>query len=441
VKRTFFPGVMARRSSLVPLLVLGGWLAVGPQPARAQNLENGVINSFEINTAGSLEEELLNRLAATQQFQSRDLPWLARLTVLETIAMYQNVRVDLRYTSIGARLEGEMSALWDAAQLFYVNASYPPPDLAGLNRSRALLEDVNAAFQQVNATLGQFPGFAERAAFHLQDVSRLLPVMNAVFDAIDAKAGEPPPAPTGPAPELVAIREDARRLSEGLRDLIRAVDETKPAPADRPSLVADLNGLLDLVQGFDRMLSAAPLTQDLVAALRPLRSRVWSVEARIVRLTGTPELTRRWQPVRQRIDALSDDFGLPRIISLRSADRASQGVARNLVAGVDRAIATLDQFLGRAGAGLRSTEEGSEFEAGVSRLRLNLLLLRQRTIAKESTGRLSGILGEIEALNQQLNERASPNSRVVRGGPTLKAPDFRRTAEAVNALRGLLPKT
>jgi hypothetical protein len=432
---------MAHRSSLVPLLVLGGWLAAGPQIARAQNLENGVINSFEISPAGSLEEELLNRLAATQQFQPTDLPWLARLTVLETIAMYQNVRADLRYTSIGARLEGEMSTLWDAAQIFYVNASYPPPDLAGLNRSRALLDDVGAAFRQVDATLGSLPGYSERAAFHLADLERMFPVMTAVFNTIDAEVGEPAPAPLGPGPDLVALREGVRLISEGLRNLIRTVDDARPAPADRPSLVADLNGLVELVQGFDRLLSSNPSNQDVVAALRPLRSRVWSVEARIVRTPGASDLTRRWQQVRQGFDALSDDFGLPRVFSLGPADRTLRRVDRILVAQVDRAIAALDEFLAQAGAGLRGTEEGSEFEAGVGRLRLNLLLFRQRTVAKESTETLARSLREIEVINQQLSGRANPDGRVVRGISSLKAPGYRRTADAVNTLRGLLPKT
>ncbi len=432
---------MARRHGLVRILVFVGWLAVGARSAPAQNLENGVINSFEIAPAGSLEEELLNRLSVTQQYQPGDLPRLARLTLLETIAMYQNVRADLRLTSIGGRLEGEMSTLWEAAELFYVNASYPPPDLAGLNRSRALLEDVNAAYQQVDSTLGQLPGLSQRAAFHLRDLSRILPVMDSVFDAIDADVAEPVAAPEDRTRELATIREHSGLLSESLRNMVQTVKDAKPAPTDRESLVADLNGLLDLVQGFDRMLAAAPSTQDLVASLRPLRSRVWSVENRIARIPGVPELARRWGPVRQRFDVLSDDFGLPRVISLGPVARPAQGVERNLLAQVDRAVAALDEFLAQAGAGLRSTEEGSEFEQGVGRLRLNLLLLRQQTIARESTGRLSRFLRDIEAINQQLSDRANPDGRVVRGGSPLKAPGFRRTAEAVNKLRGLLPKT
>src|SRR5438067_7481781 len=174
-----------RAHGLVLVLALAGWSAAGPGVALGQTLANPVINNFEIAPAGSLEEELLNRLSVTGQYQSRDLPRLARLTLLETIAMYENLRADLRQTMSGARLEGEMSMLWDAAELFYVSANYPPPDLAGLNRSRALLADVNAAYLQIDSSLGQLPGQSPRAAFHLRDISRLLPVMNQVFEAID----------------------------------------------------------------------------------------------------------------------------------------------------------------------------------------------------------------------------------------------------------------
>jgi hypothetical protein len=433
------PVRLDRSHGLVPLLVLGGWLAIGLSPAHAQNLENGVINSFEINTAGSMEEQLLNWLANTQQFRPEDLPALARLTLLESIAMYQNVRADLRYTSIGARLEGEMSTLWDASQLFYVNVSYPPPDLAGLNRSRALLEDVGAAFQQVNATLGSLPGYSPNAAFHLQDLQRVFPVMTAVFNTIDAQVGPPPPVPDDRAERLLALREQARRISEDLRGLIQAVGAARPAPADREGLVADLNGLLELVEGFDKTIATAPPDQDLVAALRPLRGRVWAVEARILRISAIPELTRRWQQVRRRFDALSDAFGLPRVFSLAPAERAPRRVDRILVAQVDRAIAALDEFLARSGAGLRNTETGAAFEQGVGRLRLNLLVFRQRAIGRESTEALARSLGEIEALNQELSDRANPDGRIVRGTSSLKAPAFRSPAEAVKAMRGLLP--
>ncbi len=101
----------------IALLAVTGCVAVGfgPGLARAQGIANSVINGFEIAPAGSLEWEILDRLAATNQYYPRDLPRLARLTVLESIAMYQNVRADLPQTMIGTRIEGEMSVLWDAA--------------------------------------------------------------------------------------------------------------------------------------------------------------------------------------------------------------------------------------------------------------------------------------------------------------------------------------
>ncbi len=356
MKRTH-PVWITRRYGLAMMLV--AWLAAGPELARAQNLENPVINAFEISPAGSLEWEMLDRLAVTGQYYRDDLPRLARLTVLESIAMYENLRVDLRETSIGARLEGEMSQLWDAAEVFSVSANYPPPDVAGLNRERALLADVNAAFLQIDSSLGRLPGVSTNAAIHLQDIARLLPVMNAVFEAIDAEVAPPVPAPDNRAADLAALRQQSRRLAEDLRGLAAELSKVVPAPAGRDALIEDMNGLIDLVQGFDRTLSANPSNKNLEDSLRLVRSRMWTVEARMVRLAGTPTLRGRWRQVRQRIDALSDQFGLPRVISLVRAVGPARGVDRKLVAQVDRAVATLDGFLAQAGAGLRRTEEGA----------------------------------------------------------------------------------
>src|SRR5262249_60577331 len=87
---------------------------------------------------------------------------------------------------------------------------------------------------------------------------------------------------------------------------------------------AELTGLLDLIRGFDRLLSAEPSAGDLVQSLRLVRGRVGPAEARIARLAGRPELVRRWREVRQRIDALMDDFDLPRVISIAAASRPAR---------------------------------------------------------------------------------------------------------------------
>ena len=429
---------IARRYGLV--LVLANGLAAGPEAARGQMLDNSVIGGFEIAPAGSLEWEMLDRLSVTRQYSRADLPRLARLTVLESIAMYENLRADLRETSIGARLEGEMSQLWDAAEIFSIGANYPPPDLAGLNRSRAMLADVNAAYRQVDSSLGQLPGLSTRAAIHLQDIARLLPVMNAVFEAMDAEVARPVAAPANRATDLAALQEQSRRLAEDLRGLGTELDKVIPAPAGRAGLIEDLNGLIDLVQGFDRMLAADPSNRDLADSLRLVRSRMWTVEARIVRFAGTPALRSRWREVRRRIDALSNQFDLPRVISLVRPAGPARGVDRKLVARVDRAVAALDEFLSQAGTGLKRTEEGSEFEGQVSRLRLSLLQLRQRAIANESPGPLTQLIREIEAMNQQLVSRAKPDGRITRGSSTLKVPGFQAPAQAVSKLGDSMPK-
>jgi hypothetical protein len=421
-------------------LVAIAWLAAGPAVARAQNVANDFISGFDIAPAGSLEWEILDRLSATRQYQPGDLPRLARLTVLETIAMYEGLRSDLRETSIGARIEGEMSQLWDAAELFSISANYPPPDLAGLNRTRAMLADVNAAYLQVDSSLGRIAALSPRAAVHLQDIARLLPVMNAVFEAMDAEAVRPVAAPVDRAADLAAIQDQSRRLAEDLRGLVAGLNKVMPVPVGRDALIEDLNGLLELVQGFDRTLAANPSNKDLEDSLKLVRRRMWTVESRIVRMAGIPEVRARWRPIRLRIDDLSDQFGLPRVVSLGRAAGPVRGVDRKLVAQLDRALAALDEFLSQATAGLRQTEDGSDFEGQVGRLRLDLLQLRQRLIAREPVGQWTPLLREIEAVNRQLIGRAKPDGRVTRGTSTLKVPGFQGPSQAVSKLSETAPK-
>ncbi len=155
---------IARNIGLWLVLAMIGAATIEPEVARGQTYDNSIIAGYENPTAGSLEEEMLGRLSVTGQYRPEDLPRLARLTVLESIAMYENLRSDFRATSMGARIEGEMSEFWDASELFYVSANYPPPNLGGLNRSRALLADVNAAYRQIDSSLGEYAGLSTRSA-------------------------------------------------------------------------------------------------------------------------------------------------------------------------------------------------------------------------------------------------------------------------------------
>ena len=405
-----------------------------------QNLANPLISDFEIAPAGAYEWDLLGRLWVTGNYEPADLARLSRLTVLESIAMYQNMRSDLRETMIGARLEGEMSALWDAAEFFYVGAGSGPMDFATITRSRIQLADLGDAYRRVDVTLGSLPGMSPRAAYHLQDIARLLPTMNDVLEAMEADLIGTVAPPAERTLDLAAVREATRRLIQDLSGLIQRIREARLGPVERDGLIDDLNGLLDLVQGFDRMLSAAPSVRDLVRSLRLIPGRVWPVETRIARLAGGPEVSRRWRQVRQGINDLSDDFGLPRVLNLVPATRPAKGVDRKLLDQVDRAVAGLDRFLSEGGTGPAEGAEGSQFRSDAAALRRQLLVFRQYVAANESVGQLTTLLRNIDAANRQLNERARSERRIHRGGSRLDTREFQQPAQAVDQLRDLLPR-
>jgi hypothetical protein len=426
------------------VLVLGlsvaGWLIISPPAAPGQNLANPLINDFEIAPAGAYAWDLLGRLWVTGNYEPADLARLSRLTVLESIAMYQNMRSDLRETMIGARLEGEMSALWDAAEFFYVGAGSVPMDFASVTSSRIQLADLGDAYRRVDVTLGSLPGLSPRAAYHLQDISGLLPTMNDVLEAIAADVVGSVSAPAPRTIDLAAVREAARRLIQDLSGLIQRTRSGRLAPVERDGLIGDLSSLLDLVQGFDRMLSAEPSFRDLVRSLRLVRDRVGIVETRIARLAGTSEVSRQWRDLRQQINDLSDEFGLPRVINVVPATRPTQGVDPKLLAQIDRAVSSLDRFLTEGGTGPAEPDEGSRFRSDAAQLRRKLLLFRQHAAANESVGQLTTLLADIQAATRQLNERARAERRVDRGGFRLDAREFQEPAQAVDGLRDLLPR-
>jgi hypothetical protein len=418
------------------IITIAGWLALGAGAgvAPGQSYANPVINNFEIAPAGSLEWDILDRLASMHRYDPRDLFRLARMTVLESIAMYENLRADLPGTLYGAGREGEMSTLWDSAELFYVSVT--PSDLPSLVRSRPLLADVEAAYGRLEATLGAMPGVSRDAALHLQNIARLLPVMNALIDAMEADLGVPAEVPAAPALDTPGLRQQARLLVDDLRGAAKALGDAKPVPAGREALIADLIGLIDLVQGFDRTLAAGAIRGDVIESFGLVRSGLWPIEARFLQLARTPDLAGRWRPIRQRINAISDRFDRSRVIALKPAARPAVGVDRRLLAQADRAIAALDEFLGKGS----STATGSQYQDDLDQLRRRLLLFRRQVAAGEPIEALSRSLREIEDLNRRLGERARTEGRIFRGGPRVDARGLQAPAQAVEKLRELMPK-
>ena len=151
-----------------------------PQPVAAQQIQTR-LPALQAPVSDNLEAQVLGRLSATGQYQPDDLPILARLAVLDSIAMMSNVRTDLRDTPAGSRLEGEIAAFWDSAQVLYEDFSSAPLDLTTLSRHQADSVDVLAAFRRLESTLGEFPEVSNGAAERLRDLSRLLGAMSSVM--------------------------------------------------------------------------------------------------------------------------------------------------------------------------------------------------------------------------------------------------------------------
>ena len=101
-------------------------------------------------------------------------------------------------------------------------------------------------------------------------------------------------------------------------------------------MLETLEALSDEVQRFEYKLSLKPLDTDVTASLQLLRRQLWRVEATINQLNWPAELRVRWRAVRERMNAISDDFGMPHVISLANT---AQTVAQPTSVTSERRIA------------------------------------------------------------------------------------------------------
>jgi hypothetical protein len=272
--------------------------------------------SFQAVNYRSFQNQLLERLAVTDQYEPDDLRNLARLVVLESIAMHVDIRADLAGTTIGIRLEADVTGLSKASELFYDSVNSTPLDLANLARSRELYETVEVNYRQVESTLGELPGLSTQAAVHLARLTQLLAMMSSVMRELESNLPATIPGPLTRSIERGSLQRQTRLLANDLVDLL--VKATKPSDK-RPGYLRALRDLEDLlahVQSFERALSLQPSDIDIEASLQALRRRFWQVEATIIQLDWPAELRSGWRTVRGRMDAISDDFGMPRVMIL-----------------------------------------------------------------------------------------------------------------------------
>jgi hypothetical protein len=202
--------------------------------------------------------------------------------------------------------------------------------------------------------------------------------------------------------------------------------------------VSEVTDLLERVQAFSRLLVIGPSQKAVQDSFRITRRQMWRVESRISHLEWRAGLERPWREVRDRLNAMSDELGLPRVVETAPAPRPLTGPERAMAAHVDHAVAWLDEFLAASGPRLRKSEEGSRFLADAVTLRNKLLNLRRRAIAGERAERLAELLNVIEGSNQQLSDRAAALARD--DAPESIELRYRNSAEAVRKIRGVVAK-
>ena len=87
----------------------------------------------------------------------------------------------------------------------------------------------------------------------------------------------------------------------------------------------DLQDLLALIQSFQKTLSTERSNNEIKASLHVVRRRLWQTEARIVKLGWPADFERQWREVRDRLNIISDDLGLPRVIDLAIRTGSDRG--------------------------------------------------------------------------------------------------------------------
>jgi hypothetical protein len=329
-------------------------------------------------------------------------------------------------------------SLWNSSEAFYEVVSTSPLDYDGLAQAEYWLDTVFADQRRVNASLGEFPALSPRAADNLQSFSRLLGPISSAVGSLESALADANGPPSDRRYSFEALGQNSQLAANDLVALIGKADDAGKGRPARDAVVTELTDLLERVQTFIRLLSAQPTQKAVQESFRIARRQMWRVEARITKLDWAAVLDRPWRAVRNRLNEISNELGLPRVIEITPASRPLTGQERALAAHVDHAVAWLDEFLAASRQRLGKTADGTRFAADLVGLRNNLLNVRRRTIAGEPAARLAELLKLIERSNQQLSERAANLS----GDNAAESIEFRyrSTAEAVRKIGGVAAK-
>jgi hypothetical protein len=326
--------IRSRRSSLIqpPCLAASLALAVAlvTSPANGQYQVIAIgPPSFQSNSYPSLERQILGRLSLGGPYQPDDLPVLAQLTVLESIAMLADVHADLPYNLTGYQLEGQITTLGDLAQEFLGSVSSSPPDLTTLARAETVLSELETAYAEIDAAYGRFAGgLTERAAVHLRDIGRLTSAAGAVLRAAEGELLGAIPVPAERSPDFETLGTQARLLANEIVGLIGNVRSSKPQGSAWDSVARELAEVLSLVQSLVQALALQSTNKETAASFRAVSRRMSQVEARVALLGWPYDFDLAWRRARERLNVISDMLGLPRAISLAQRARANRPAPR-----------------------------------------------------------------------------------------------------------------
>ena len=303
-------------------------------------------------------------------------------------------------------------------------------------RAGELLAFVDADYRQVQGSFGGLPAVSDRASDDFRSLSRLLGHVNTLMGSLEANAADQTLRAQQPVVQRDSLRGEAQLAANLVVALSGMALENGRGRPGRDAMVTDLTDLLERLQDFCRLLAIEPPLSEIQGSFRDARRQMWRTEGRLLHLEWRTGLLPSWRLVQARMNGISDELGLPRVIATEPAPRPLAAMDRSVAAHVDHAVAWLDEFLAENAAGLRRTAAGTQFQTDATRLRRDLIELRRRALENLPAAQLKSSVQEIVRLNENLSERAaqvSPEEASAR-----KTATYKNTAIAVRKLGGLI---
>jgi hypothetical protein len=381
--------------------------------------------------------ELFQDPPRTDQLSQADLPNLARLIVLAATSMFARANAELYESPAGVRLLGQITDLWNWADLFAAAVSSDPLATQPIEAGRLIFPDVEAAFGQIREVLGRLPGPAPGTSQDFANLSRVIAVVGPLL-----RQNPPGPAAAAAVVQPPGSPDDLRRRAQELGLAVAAFRGALREPDGRPGRSGEIEEkvavLLQLVQGFARILGGQPEDREVVDSFRPIRSRAQALDASITAGRPAAAVQGRWRTIQEQVDGLARRFQLPREIVVRPNMRAPSAVDPSIASQIDRAAREIETSLGPAGPGTPRISAAPLIQADARRLQTRLLVLRQQILGQEPAPRLSQALGDVETAWRQLSDRIRPSPPDRRQANDRLARDLDATIARV---RDQLPRT